>query len=472
MEVMSEAADPGEVEYDEHTGRWRFKPRGLHITWSSNPDYWTMPEKGTDDPAELLKVVWLEIEGSTPEPLSKGERYALSFKISMAEDRFGWQEAPAFMMAKVGKKGIAKWARINLEDVQVDGVKEVPLGKLQFEVPENAQDTTLYFGFYELWSGGWKGGLRIHEGMSEEADPGEVEYDKDTGRWRFKPRGLTITWGSNEGYWKMPEKGWRFKPRGLHITWSSNPDYWTMPEKGTDDPAELLKVCWLEIKGSTPKPLSKGERYALSFKISMAEDTFGWQEAPAFMMAKVGKKGIAKWARINLADVHGDDEKEVPFGKLRFEVSKNAEDTTLHFGFYELWSGGWKGGLRIHEALKKCQIEVLFKLFTPVLSYSYGQMVAKVGHSDRGASTSYGATTNATGTCLRKGKRGRYKWNKIKLQEKNSDNRTVIVEPTFQIDVNGTTDDNKLYFGLYEVWTGKWKGGLLIHGATVDPVTS
>ena len=29
-----------------------------------------------------------------------------------------------------------------------------------------------------------------------------------TGRWRFKPRGLTITWGSNEGYWKMPEKGY------------------------------------------------------------------------------------------------------------------------------------------------------------------------------------------------------------------------------------------------------------------------
>ncbi|KAG6754360.1 hypothetical protein NC652_030097 [Populus alba x Populus x berolinensis] len=164
---MSEAADPGEVEYDEDTGRWRFKPRGLHITWSSNPGYWKMPEKGTDDPAELKMVCWLEIEGSTPKPLSKGERYALSFKISMAEDRSGWKEAPAFMMAKVGKKGIAKWARINLEDVQVDGVKEVPLGKFQFEVPENAQDTTLYFGFYELWSGGWKGGLRIHEAVVE-----------------------------------------------------------------------------------------------------------------------------------------------------------------------------------------------------------------------------------------------------------------------------------------------------------------
>ncbi|XP_011001325.1 PREDICTED: protein PHLOEM PROTEIN 2-LIKE A9-like [Populus euphratica] len=162
--------------------------------------------------------------------------------------------------------------------------------------------------------------------MSEAADPGEVDYEEDTGRWRFKPR-------------------------GLHITWSSDEGYWTMPEKGTDDPAELLKVCWLEINGSTPKPLSKGERYALSFKISMTEDKFGWQTTPAFMMAKVGKKGIAKWTRVNLADVQGDNEMEVPFGKLRFEVSKNAQDTTLYFGFYELWSGGWKGGLRIHEAV-------------------------------------------------------------------------------------------------------------------------
>jgi len=68
-------------------------------------------------------------------------------------------------------------------------------------------------------------------------------------------------------------------------------------------------------------------------------------------MAKVGKKGIAKWARINLADEQVDHEMEVPFGKLRFDVSKNAQDTTLYFGFYELWSGGWKGGLRIHEAV-------------------------------------------------------------------------------------------------------------------------
>ncbi|KAB5532319.1 hypothetical protein DKX38_018989 [Salix brachista] len=133
--------------------------------------------------------------------------------------------------------------------------------------------------------------------------------------------------------------------------------------------------------------------------------------------------------------------------------------------------------------------------------------IAKDGHSNRGASTSYGAVTNATGTCLRKGttteslpkgkyeirfnlqvkpgafglsdspifmmakvgKRGRYKWRKIKLPQTSSDSSPATTDP-FQIEVDEAREDNKLYFGLYEVWNGKWKGGLLIHGATVEQV--
>ncbi|KAG5234390.1 protein PHLOEM PROTEIN [Salix suchowensis] len=150
---------------------------------------------------------------------------------------------------------------------------------------------------------------------------------------------------------KIENKSWKFKPRGFSITCSRDKYYWNIPEKGTDDPAELRQVCLLEVKGSSPEPLLKGARYALSFKISLTENKFGWGEAPAFMMAKVGKKGRAKWARINLADVEENTEMEVPFGKLRFEVPPNAEDTILNFGLYELWNGGWKGGLLIHEAV-------------------------------------------------------------------------------------------------------------------------
>ncbi|KAL3570114.1 hypothetical protein D5086_027363 [Populus alba] len=165
---MSEAADPEEVEHDKDEGRWRFKPRGLHITWSSNSSYWKMPEKGTDGPAVLLAVCWLEIDGSTSEPLSKGKRYALSFKISMKKQDPAWKEGPVFMLAKVGKKGIAQWEKINLGDMRIGNIVEIPHGKLRFEVPKKAEDTRLYFGLYELWTGNWKQGLQIHEAVVEE----------------------------------------------------------------------------------------------------------------------------------------------------------------------------------------------------------------------------------------------------------------------------------------------------------------
>ena len=52
------------------------------------------------------------------------------------------------------------------------------------------------------------------------------------------------------------------------------------------------------------------------------------------------------------------------------------------------------------KSTRYIQAEIYFLTRVPLHVYR----VAKVGHSDRGASTSYGATTNATGTCLRKGK--------------------------------------------------------------------
>jgi hypothetical protein len=37
-------------------------------------------------------------------------------------------------------------------------------------------------------------------------------------------------------------------------------------------------------------------------------------------------------------------------------------------------------------------------------------------------------------------------------------------------DENPNNDEEKLYFGLYEVWSNKWKGGLQIHEAIVQEI--
>lgn len=65
------------------------------------------------------------------------------------------------------------------------------------------------------------------------------------------------------------------------------------------------------------------------------------------------------------------------------------------------------------------------------------------------------------------GKKGKYKWKKVlELNEDKKENITIVSEP---IEVKDN-DEKELYFGLYEVWSGKWKGGLCIHEACVKKV--
>ncbi|KAJ4916968.1 Protein PHLOEM PROTEIN 2-LIKE A9 [Raphanus sativus] len=75
------------------------------------------------------------------------------------------------------------------------------------------------------------------------------------------------------------------------------------------------------------------------------------------------------------------------------------------------------------------------------------------------------------------GWKGKTVWKKIKSvnQNKRGSEPVNIPDETdgrFEISVSPTADnqDTKLQFGLYEVWTGRWKTGLLIHEAFVQEV--
>ncbi|RDX96974.1 Protein PHLOEM PROTEIN 2-LIKE A9, partial [Mucuna pruriens] len=59
------------------------------------------------------------------------------------------------------------------------------------------------------------------------------------------------------------------------------------------------------------------------------------------------------------------------------------------------------------------------------------------------------------------GKSGRYKYKVTKLSP--GENKIIPIDP-LEISVN--TQPVDLHFGLYEVWSGKWKGGLEIIKAT------
>lgn len=61
------------------------------------------------------------------------------------------------------------------------------------------------------------------------------------------------------------------------------------------------------------------------------------------------------------------------------------------------------------------------------------------------------------------GKTGKASWKKIVMDVNDAKPITGVVETTHP-------SDNIIYFGLYEAWSGKWKGGLRIHYAFARPL--
>lgn len=68
------------------------------------------------------------------------------------------------------------------------------------------------------------------------------------------------------------------------------------------------------------------------------------------------------------------------------------------------------------------------------------------------------------------GKQGKYKKKSIYLQDEPRDKDFNIPKDRFVIEVPPALTDATLHFGLYEVWSGRWKGGIQIHYAFVKEV--
>lgn len=71
------------------------------------------------------------------------------------------------------------------------------------------------------------------------------------------------------------------------------------------------------------------------------------------------------------------------------------------------------------------------------------------------------------------GKKGKYVWKKVSLGKEDNKgpyDEKINIEVK-QSDLDKQSDPEKqIYFGLYEVWSGKWKGGLEIHGAFIKKI--
>jgi hypothetical protein len=85
--------------------------------------------------------------------------------------------------------------------------------------------------------------------------------------------------------------------------------------------------------------------------------------------------------------------------------------------------------------------------------------------------TGFGWTGTEVLVMAKIGKKGPYKYKPVKLACPEPDCRIPKEDGELQITVErkqGEAEkDLDLHFGLYEVWSGKWKGGLIIKKAEI-----
>ncbi|KAL8166276.1 hypothetical protein V2J09_007775 [Rumex salicifolius] len=90
------------------------------------------------------------------------------------------------------------------------------------------------------------------------------------------------------------KKCWMIAARSLSISWGDTPRYWkwtSIPESRFPEVAELLSVCWLEIRGKiNTSMLSPGTRYAAYLVLKMTEEAFGLHNASEASVVTAGGK--------------------------------------------------------------------------------------------------------------------------------------------------------------------------------------
>ncbi|EYU40846.1 hypothetical protein ABFS82_05G079100 [Erythranthe guttata] len=158
--------------------------------------------------------------------------------------------------------------------------------------------------------------------------------------------------------------------RDLNIVWGNDTRYWNVPiDEGSA--VELNQVCWLEVTGCVEKT-SPEKIYEVGFEVSIGADAFGWGSSPLYVMVKRGKDGKFEWTKYSMQDHHQSHDHHISLTAKLMSSSKKqqqhkeddihddiintdnnnnaAADEKIYFGLYEVWSGKWKGGLKIHHA--------------------------------------------------------------------------------------------------------------------------
>ncbi|KAL6269210.1 hypothetical protein ACE6H2_026121 [Prunus campanulata] len=133
--------------------------------------------------------------------------------------------------------------------------------------------------------------------------------------------------------------------RGLNITRSDDRRYWRWVKETetSDDVAELLNVCWLQVSGKFENPkLSQGTQYEVVLVAKMKTRAYGWDAPVNF---KLTHADTTNHGTINLEDMFKDSKDQWKDIKLG-EFHASANQGNIEFWLYK-FGGKWKSGLVI-----------------------------------------------------------------------------------------------------------------------------
>ncbi|KAJ8753020.1 hypothetical protein K2173_008807 [Erythroxylum novogranatense] len=161
--------------------------------------------------------------------------------------------------------------------------------------------------------------------------------DKSTGKkcYMLGARNLVIIWGDTPRYWK----------------WTSE------PECRFGEVAELIEVCWFEIRGRiSASLLSPATFYSAYLVFKSATETYGFDYRP--LDISMGLAGVESPTRMFMSGMQGPGpvvESDGPYPRERkdgwFEIelgeffNKEGEEGEIEMSLLEIKGGNWKCGL-------------------------------------------------------------------------------------------------------------------------------
>ncbi|KAI3695782.1 hypothetical protein L1987_78782 [Smallanthus sonchifolius] len=136
--------------------------------------------------------------------------------------------------------------------------------------------------------------------------------------------------------------------RDLSITWGEDNRYWHWPyiKETSEEIAEILNVCWLEIHGKFEiSKLTPGIKYEVVFVVMLKDPAYGW-EVP-INVRLILSDGNKQEHKENLMEKPRSKWVEIPVGEFMVEPKKGG---FVEFSLYEYEGGAWKKGLLVKGA--------------------------------------------------------------------------------------------------------------------------